>query len=72
MVRELLLASAWSDPNSPGSSRWHLSLGVWGGQNRGEPNSGGECRGHPVKDTHLFNHNPEDCNLIITSPGEIL
>lgn len=47
----------------------HLVSG--GGQNRGEPNSGGECRGHPVKDTRLFYHNPENCNLIITSPGEM-
>ena len=50
---------------------FHLVSGG-GGQNRGEPNSGGECRGyHPVKDTRLFYHNPENYNLIMTSPEEI-
>lgn len=72
----LLSVSAWSNPSSPGSSRWQLSLGAWGliqGCAPGlQPDSDGKCGGHnPVNNEPLFYHHPGGCSLIVTSRREI-
>lgn len=36
MLLVLLLESGWRNPNSPGLSNWHVSLGAWGQNQSGE------------------------------------